>query len=115
MSSLAGGSSRAAAQFEVNAEGLTRSFGGVPAVRNVSFTVGPGEIHALCGHNGAGKSTVVKMLSGPACEKCSTVSEPAPGPRTPPPPLLQGPALMPEAVIVTASRSPAGQSKGGQK
>jgi ABC-type sugar transport system ATPase subunit len=30
----------------------------------VSFTVGPGEIHGLCGHNGAGKSTVVKMLSG---------------------------------------------------
>jgi ABC-type sugar transport system ATPase subunit len=33
-------------------------------VREVSFTVGAGEIHALCGHNGAGKSTVVKMLSG---------------------------------------------------
>lgn len=45
-------------------EGLARSFNGVPAVRDVSFTVGAGEIHALCGHNGAGKSTVVKMLSG---------------------------------------------------
>lgn len=44
--------------------GLARSFGGVPAVRDVSFSVGRGEIHALCGHNGAGKSTVVKMLSG---------------------------------------------------
>jgi rhamnose transport system ATP-binding protein len=49
---------------QVRVEGLTRSFGGVPAVRDVSFTVGAGEIHALCGHNGAGKSTVVKMLSG---------------------------------------------------
>jgi ABC-type sugar transport system ATPase subunit len=49
---------------QISAEGLTRSFGGVPAVRDVSFTVGTGEIHALCGHNGAGKSTVVKMLSG---------------------------------------------------
>jgi ABC-type sugar transport system ATPase subunit len=48
----------------VSVEGLTRSFGGVPAVRAVSFAVGAGEIHALCGHNGAGKSTVVKMLSG---------------------------------------------------
>jgi ABC-type sugar transport system ATPase subunit len=48
----------------VRVEGLTRSFGGVPAVRDVSFTVGAGEIHALCGHNGAGKSTVVKLLSG---------------------------------------------------
>ncbi len=49
---------------QVSVQGLTRSFGGVPAVRDVSFTVGAGEIHALCGHNGAGKSTVVKMLSG---------------------------------------------------
>ncbi len=48
----------------VSVDGLARSFGGVPAVREVSFTVGAGEIHALCGHNGAGKSTVVKMLSG---------------------------------------------------
>ena len=45
-------------------DALARSFAGVPAVREVSFTVGAGEIHAVCGHNGAGKSTVVKMLSG---------------------------------------------------
>ncbi|WP_326626986.1 sugar ABC transporter ATP-binding protein [Nonomuraea fuscirosea] len=45
-------------------EGLAHAFNGVPAVRAVSFTVGAGEIHGLCGHNGAGKSTVVKMLSG---------------------------------------------------
>ncbi|HEX6467811.1 MAG TPA: sugar ABC transporter ATP-binding protein [Streptosporangiaceae bacterium] len=49
---------------QVEVDGLFRAFGGVPAVRDVSFTVGAGEIHALCGHNGAGKSTVVKMLSG---------------------------------------------------
>jgi ABC-type sugar transport system ATPase subunit len=49
---------------QVRVEDLCRAFGGVPAVRDVSFTVGAGEIHALCGHNGAGKSTVVKMLSG---------------------------------------------------
>ncbi|XRQ09042.1 sugar ABC transporter ATP-binding protein [Actinomadura welshii] len=48
----------------VRVEGLARAFNGVPAVRDVSFTVGPGEIHGLCGHNGAGKSTVVRMLSG---------------------------------------------------
>ena len=52
------------ARAQVSVEGLTRSFAGVPAVQDVSFTVGAGEIHALCGHNGAGKSTVVKMLSG---------------------------------------------------
>ncbi len=44
--------------------GLSRSFAGIPAVQDVSFEVQPGEIHAICGHNGAGKSTVVKMLSG---------------------------------------------------
>jgi ABC-type sugar transport system ATPase subunit len=49
---------------QVSVEGLTRSFAGVPAVQDVSFAVGAGEIHGLCGHNGAGKSTVVKMLSG---------------------------------------------------
>jgi ABC-type sugar transport system ATPase subunit len=48
----------------VRVEGLARAFNAVPAVRDVSFTVAAGEIHALCGHNGAGKSTVVKMLSG---------------------------------------------------
>jgi ABC-type sugar transport system ATPase subunit len=45
-------------------EGLAYAFSGVPAVQRVSFTVAAGEIHGLCGHNGAGKSTVVKMLSG---------------------------------------------------
>jgi ABC-type sugar transport system ATPase subunit len=49
---------------QVRVEGLTRSFGGIPAAQDVSFAVGAGEIHGLCGHNGAGKSTVVKMLSG---------------------------------------------------
>ncbi|WP_203989215.1 sugar ABC transporter ATP-binding protein [Virgisporangium aurantiacum] len=48
----------------VRAEGLTKSFGSTRAVRRASFSIARGEIHALCGHNGAGKSTVVKMLSG---------------------------------------------------
>jgi ABC-type sugar transport system ATPase subunit len=48
----------------IQIDGLTRAFHGVPAVSGVSFTVGAGEIHGLCGHNGAGKSTVVKMLTG---------------------------------------------------
>ncbi|MGB7235279.1 MAG: ATP-binding cassette domain-containing protein, partial [Rhodococcus sp. (in: high G+C Gram-positive bacteria)] len=48
----------------VRLDGLTKSFGGTQAVRGAGFTIAAGEIHALCGHNGAGKSTVVKMLSG---------------------------------------------------
>lgn len=48
----------------VRLEAVSRSFGAIKAVDDVSFGVRPGEVHALCGHNGAGKSTVVKMLTG---------------------------------------------------
>jgi rhamnose transport system ATP-binding protein len=43
---------------------VTKSFGAVAAVREVSFALLPGEVHALVGENGAGKSTIVKMLAG---------------------------------------------------
>lgn len=43
---------------------LRKSFGGVQAVKGVSFALHPGEAVAVVGDNGAGKSTVVKMISG---------------------------------------------------
>ncbi|MGB1091803.1 MAG: ABC transporter ATP-binding protein [Oceanobacter sp.] len=43
--------------------GLTRRYGDFVAVDGVSFTVRPGEIIGLLGHNGAGKTTMMKMLS----------------------------------------------------
>lgn len=61
---MSGSATGQAPRTHLHVEGLARSFNGVPAVRDVSFSVAAGEIHGLCGHNGAGKSTVVKMLSG---------------------------------------------------
>jgi inositol transport system ATP-binding protein len=43
---------------------LTKSFGGVKALDNISFTLEKGEVHALMGENGAGKSTFMKLLMG---------------------------------------------------
>lgn len=45
-------------------KGISKAFGGVKALDNVDFAVLPGEIHALLGGNGAGKSTILKVLNG---------------------------------------------------
>jgi len=43
---------------------VTKRFGGITAVNDVSFGIVRGEIHAVVGENGAGKSTIMKMLAG---------------------------------------------------
>ena len=53
-----------AAQPLLSVEGLSKSYGGVHAVRGVSFALAAGEILALIGPNGAGKSTCFDMLNG---------------------------------------------------
>ncbi len=44
--------------------GISKSFGGVSALRGVDFSLRPGEIHGLVGENGAGKSTMMKIIAG---------------------------------------------------
>ena len=44
--------------------GLTKRFGGLVAVKDISFDVRPGEILGLIGPNGSGKSTVMKLVMG---------------------------------------------------
>lgn len=45
-------------------ENLTRCFGGLTAVNNVSFSMKPRTIHSLIGPNGAGKTTIISMING---------------------------------------------------
>lgn len=44
--------------------GITKRFGAITAIEDVSLDLGAGEVRALCGGNGAGKSTLVKILTG---------------------------------------------------
>jgi ribose transport system ATP-binding protein len=48
----------------LKALGLTKAFGATVALQSFDFTLTPGQIHALVGENGAGKSTFIKVLAG---------------------------------------------------
>ncbi len=52
------------AEYLMEMKNITKIFPGVKALDNVCFNLKPGEIHALVGENGAGKSTFIKVLTG---------------------------------------------------
>ena len=87
---------------------VTRSFGGVRALKGVSFDLRPGEIHALVGENGAGKSTLVKILSGALLPDAGTVevagrrvthADPVALRKLGVAPIYQQPALLPDLTV----------------
>ncbi|QGF23276.1 sugar ABC transporter ATP-binding protein [Raineyella fluvialis] len=68
MTSLGGGRTLAASEGEddliLQMRDISKTFGPVAALQDVTFRVRRGSVHAICGENGAGKSTLMKVLSG---------------------------------------------------
>ena len=84
------------------------AFGGVQAVRGVSFDIRPGEVHALVGENGAGKSTLIRVMTGAVRADTGTVAIGGQPIERPDPtrmralgvaPIYQQPALLPDLSV----------------
>ena len=61
-------------QYILRMENIKKAFPGVQALNGVSFYLRPGEIHALMGANGAGKSTILKTVSGLMHPRTGTIT-----------------------------------------
>ena len=60
------------AEYLLEMNHITKIFPGVKALDDVSFNLKKGEIHAIVGENGAGKSTFIKTLTGSFVNPLST-------------------------------------------
>jgi ABC-type multidrug transport system ATPase subunit len=54
----------------IELDGLTKCYGSVPALDDVSLTIEPGQVVAVLGPNGAGKTTLLRCLSSIAAPDC---------------------------------------------
>jgi rhamnose transport system ATP-binding protein len=99
---------------------IRKSFGGVHALKGVSFELRPGEVHALVGENGAGKSTLIKIVTGAHRPDSGTLSllgspvvdnDPVTSRRLGVAVIYQQPALLPELSVaenIALGAEPAG-------
>ena len=106
---------------------VTKTFGGVHALRGVSFELRAGEVHALVGENGAGKSTMVRILTGAHAPDSGSIE--IDGRAVPPArinpvamralgvaPIYQQPALFPDLTVaenLAVGFEPPGAKNGG--
>jgi branched-chain amino acid transport system ATP-binding protein len=61
------------AEFALQTSGLSKRFGGLVAVDQVSLDVLPGQVHCIIGPNGAGKTTLINLLSGDLTPSAGTI------------------------------------------
>src|SRR4051812_42965681 len=82
--------------------GIGKSFGGVPVLADVGFSINAGEVVALLGANGAGKSTLMKILSGNYARDSGTivVEDAARDIRTPADALALGIRMLPQELSI---------------
>jgi len=102
----------------LEATGVAKRYGAVAALRNASLSVRGGEVHALMGANGAGKSTFVKILTGAVRADSGTITlrgrqhgmhSPDEARRTGLIPVYQEPSLIPDLGVqanLTLTRTP---------
>ncbi len=93
----------------LNLTAITKSFGGVQALKGVSMDLLPGEVHALVGENGAGKSTLIKIITGATSPDSGTIqirgktithNDPASSRALGVAAIYQQPALFPDLTVV---------------